>query len=97
MGPILNTLDVPFQLLLHSGEVSKDEQAWANGYVGKMVCPNGNEYVVPNSPVTFFGADPIRTTHVGGIGADTAAVLTEYGYTPEQIEDLIARGIAAGK
>jgi len=95
--PILNTLDVPFQLLLHSGEVSKDEQAWANGYVGKMVCPNGNEYVVPNSPVTFFGADPIRTTHVGGIGADTASVLTEYGYTPEQIEDLIARGIAAGK
>ena len=95
--PILMELDVPFQPLLHSGDVAGDEQAWANGYVGTMVCPNGNEYVLPNSPVKFFGADPIRTTHAGPIGCDTSAVLTECGYSPEEIQSLLDRGIAAGK
>ena len=95
--PILMELDIPFQRLLHSGEVAKDEQAWANGYVGTLVCPNGKKYVLPNSPVTFFGADPIQSTHAGGIGCDTSAVLTECGYSNEEIQSLLDRGIASGK
>jgi hypothetical protein len=34
---------------------------------------------------------------VGGIGCDTSALLAGVGYTPEQIQDLLDRGIAAGK
>jgi len=69
----------------------------ANNYVGYLDCPNGKRYVLPNSPVTFFGTDPIKSTHAGGIGCDTSAVLSECGYTPEQIQSLIDRGIATGK
>ena len=62
-----------------------------------LVCPNGKKYVLPNSPVTFFGTDPIQSTHAGGIGCDTSAVLTECGYSNEEIQSLLDRGIAAGK
>jgi hypothetical protein len=35
-----------------------------------------------------------QTTHVGGLGCDTSEVLAEYGYTPEQIKELLACGAA---
>ena len=74
--------------------VTEDPQAWANGYLTRVTCPNGLEYVVPNSPIHFSGLENAQTTHVGGRGCDTSAILAEYGYTPEQIKALLDSGAA---
>jgi len=94
---LLQAADVPHSRIRRSREITSDEQAWANDYLTDLECPNGEHYVVPNSPVTFFGDERVHTKHVGGIGCDTSAVLAAHGYTPAQIDSFLARGIAAGK
>jgi formyl-CoA transferase/CoA:oxalate CoA-transferase len=91
---ILEPLDIAFEVLAENWEVSKDPQVWANGCLTRMECPNGSTYVVSNTPVDFEGAERTQTRHAGRIGCDTREVLTSLGYTPEQIEDLLARSIA---
>ena len=93
---LLNAADISHQELLHSGNIVKSEQAWANGYLCRMTCPDGRTYVLPKSPVSFFGVDLPDTQHAGPVGSETSAVLAEYGYSPEQIQDLFTRGLAAG-
>ena len=91
---IFTELDVSFEILAESHEVSNDPQAWANGCLTRMECPNGSTYVVSNTPVDFAGAERAQTRHSGRIGCDTREVLASLGYTQEQIEDLLAREIA---
>jgi crotonobetainyl-CoA:carnitine CoA-transferase CaiB-like acyl-CoA transferase len=94
---ILEDIDIVHQELLYSRDIPKMEQAWANDYLTDMECPNGNHFVVPNSPVTFFGLDRTPTQHVGGVGCDTSKVLARYGYSEDEIKDMMEKGIAAGK
>jgi len=94
---VLDPLDFPYQILQHTGDLARSEQAWANRYITNTSFPNGMEFVLPNSPVTFFGIDLPDTTHAGDVGCDTSRVLAEYGYSPEAIQSLFDRGIAAGK
>ena len=91
---IFTPMDVSFEILAQSHEVSKDPQVWANGCLTNMECPNGRTYVVSNTPVEFAGAERTQTRHAGLIGCDTREILESLGYTPEQIEDLLAREIA---
>ena len=62
-----------------------------------MECPNGSIYIVPNSPVEFSDMERTQTRHAGTIGCDTQEILTSLGYTQEQIEELLQRGIAVVK
>jgi len=94
---LLTENDISHQELFHSGNIAKSEQAWANDYLCRMTCPDGRTYVMPKSPVTFFGFEKPDTQHPGPVGSDTSAVLAEFGYSAEQIQDLFDRGIAAGK
>jgi len=94
---ILGQLDISFEVLAENWEVSKDPQAWANGCLTHMHCPNGSTYVVPNTPVEFGGVERTQTQHAGTIGCDTREVLSSLGYGPEQIDDLLQRGIAVEK
>ena len=94
---ILGALDIPFEVLAGNWEVSKDPQAWANGCLTHMECPNGSTYIVPNSPVEFSDMERTQTRHAGTIGCDTREILTSLGYTQEQIEELLQRGIAVVK
>ncbi len=91
---ILSGLEISYEILAENWEVSKDPQAWANGCLTHMECPNGSTYIVPNTPVEFSDAERTQTRHVGIVGSDTREVLASVGYTPEQIEDLLQRGIA---
>ena len=95
--PILTEADSVHQEMYTSADVCKLQQAWDNDYLANVKFPNGEEYVLPNSPVTFFDYEHAHTQHVGGIGCDTTALLSGVGYTAEEIADLKARGIAAGK
>lgn len=94
---IFTELDVSFEVLAGNWEVSKDPQVWANGCLNYMECPNGSTYSVPTTPVDFAGAERTPTRHAGTIGCDTKEVLASLGYTPEQIEDYLQRGVAVVK
>ena len=94
--PILLKYDIVHQQLMNSKDVTKDEQAWANDYLANVKFPSGEEYVLPNSPVTFFGLERSQAQHAGGIGCDTTEILTRCGYSGEEIHELKAKGIAYG-
>lgn len=94
---ILQPLDISFEILSTNCDVSKSEQAWANGYLTHMEFPDGNSYIAPNTPVDFSDCEKAQSRHVGGIGCDTRQVLAQLGYTPEQIQELLDRGAAIEK
>lgn len=91
---ILEPMDIAFEVLTENWEVSKDPQVWANGCLTRMECPNGSTYIIPNTPVEFSETERTQTCHAGKLGCDTREVLTALGYTPEQVDDLMQRGIA---
>ena len=94
---MMTAMDISYEILAENKDVSKDPQAWANGYLTHLHCPNGSTYVIPNTPVEFSGVERELPSHPGLIGCDTREILTSLGYTPEQIEDLRNRGIAVVK
>lgn len=93
---IMNQYDLVHQELKRSCDVTKEEHAWANDYLTKVAFPTGQEYIIPNSPVSFVGLEPTRPQHSGGVGSDTVSVLLENGFTQEQIQELMDKGIAYG-
>ena len=86
-------LDIPIVRMNHFADVSEDEQAWANGYVEKMVYSTGNENVVPTSPIEMESVGVVKTQPTKPVGCDTAKVLSELGFTPEEIQNLHNDGI----
>lgn len=87
--------DLPLARMRHFEDVSKDPQAWANGFLQKEECPNGNVDIVPTSPIEMNSATPHLTTPAPKPGADTAKVLSQLGYTEAQVEAMIANGAAS--
>jgi len=89
---IMEEMGISYEILYDDYDTTKDPQAWENGFLTRMTCPNGLEYVAPNTPVEFSGVERVQTTHAGWVGSDTRAVLAEYGYTEEQIDRLLESG-----
>lgn len=87
-------LDFPLERMNHYSDISVDEQAWANGYLEHVTFPNGNVDVMPVSPLEMDSVGTVHTTPARRIGEDTRTVLAELGYTPDQIEAMIAAGAA---
>ena len=77
--------------------MTKDEQAWANGYLEHHEYPNGNVDIMPSSPIEMKSVGEIKTIPSPDVGAHTGQVLAELGYTAEQIEAMLAAGAAHGR
>ena len=84
---ILMENDIPNERLFHSYEVAADRQAWANGYLEMVSYPDA-ETAVPVPPVQFSDYDTAEHRSVGEVGADTEEILSEAGYSPEEIAHL---------
>lgn len=89
--------DVPLVRMAHFGDVSEDPQAWANNFVEHVTFANGNTEVMPTSPIEMASANPPATRPAPAVGADTAKILLSLGYTPEQVEAMLASGAAVEK
>lgn len=75
-------------------EIIKDEQAWANGCLQKVSYPSGDR-VMTLPPIKMASVDAAGEPEFKKsrpIGADTAAVLAECGYGPDEIAKLYADG-----
>jgi crotonobetainyl-CoA:carnitine CoA-transferase CaiB-like acyl-CoA transferase len=68
------------------GDVLQDEQAITNGYVTTMEHPFLGPIAVPGYPVHFGAQEAGWTTAAPAIGEHSHAILSELGYSPDQIE-----------
>ncbi len=92
---LLRAADIAFENVAHFSEVTKDEQAWANGYIFEHTFKNGNKAILPKTSIQFGSYNvpnplPRAGTRVGEHSAD---VLLKMGYTDSEIEDLEKEGI----
>lgn len=84
--------DLPLMRMNHFSDVSEDEQAWANGYLERMTCPDGETVVMPASPIRMNSVTDLVTHPAPPVGEHTAKVLAELGYTTEEIAAMDANG-----
>lgn len=100
----MNAIDAPVARVQSTEEMMRDEQVLANKYVYRLeatVPPASGqkEILVPASPIKFNTVDSgvVGNTCGPRIGEHSAEVLKEYGYTEEEVQDLLDRGIAVIK
>ena len=86
--PILTELDIPFALCQTYDEVVNDEQAWANGVFCKVDYPRGEKAMV-RPPIDFADTPFPPYEKAPLLGADTVAVLSDLGYTDEEIKSMV--------
>lgn len=84
--------DLPLVRMNHFSDVSEDPQAWENGYLEHMQCPNGETVVMPSSPFIMESLGQLETKPAARVGEHTASVLARLGYSEEQITEMDASG-----
>lgn len=84
---LLDSHDLPHEVLYHYKDVPNDPQVQANHYTYFHEYSDGTKTVFSNGPVHFGSIDPseIPCRISGAIGRDTDEVLKEVGYTEDQI------------
>lgn len=89
---ILKPYDTPTVKLPHFSEVSRDPQAWENDFIREVHYPTGHTHRVPTSPFEMENLEILPLDTTKAVGQDTAKVLSELGYTDEQIKALAESG-----
>lgn len=92
---IFRAADISFERCLTSREVLDDEEAWENHFLRKVTYPTGNQHIAVNNPIWIESAGGMAPfVPSRGVGADTEAVLSELGYTENEISRLEEGGAA---
>lgn len=73
-------------------EALADPQAWENNYLRKVNLENGDELILPCTPVQFGSFPEADFNLAPHLGANTREVLLSLGYSDEQITELAASG-----
>lgn len=87
---LLEEHDLPHEVLRHFKDVPNDPQAQMNHYTFFYEYEDGTKTVFVNGPVHFRSVDPekIPCRISGKIGRDTAEILSELGYTKNEIDSM---------
>ena len=92
--PLLESLDIPWELISSIEDVAADPQVKANGMMRKMPVED-TEIDIVAGPTMWDGAQFCREPVCAPVlGADTASLLAEVGYSAEAIADMQARAVA---
>ena len=86
--------DLPIMRMQHFCDVAEDPQAWENDYLEKVEFANGNVDIMPSSPLEMDSLGKLKTTPAPAVGANTAEILREVGYSEEEIAAMQASGAA---
>lgn len=92
--PLLEALDIPWERISSIHDVSQDPQVHANGIMRKMTVGDAKIDIVAGPAMwdgSQFSAEPQSAPE---LGAHTAVLLGEVGYSAEQIADMRARAVA---
>lgn len=82
-------IDMVHAKLVHPNDVTKDEQAWVNGYLRKLRLECGDEVAVPNTPIKFAGVSEMPYELAPHLGANSREILESLGYGQQEIQDMI--------
>jgi crotonobetainyl-CoA:carnitine CoA-transferase CaiB-like acyl-CoA transferase len=92
--PLLESLDIPWELISSIEDVTNDPQVHANGIMRKMTVGD-TEVSIVAGPASWDGsqfcAEPASAPV---LGADTTALLAEVGYSADAIADMQKRSVA---
>lgn len=92
--PLLESIDIPWELISSIEDVARDPQVHANGIMQDMAVGDASIRIVAGP--TAFDGEPIHGTPAPApaLGADTVQLLLEAGYGEAEVADLKARGVA---
>ncbi len=91
----LDEVDLVWAPVQTPAEVAADPQVAAAGALIEVEDGQGGTYRSPAAPARFPGADAKVRPAAPRLGQHTREVLTEIGYAPAQIEEMLASGAAA--
>ena len=79
--PIFKANEIPYEKLYLPQDILEDEEVYASDILRKVKYDAFGEKVIPTSPIRLdsIGDPVLRKSRP--IGYDTAAVMTEYGYS----------------
>lgn len=80
--------DIVCENVVHFKDVHNDAQAWENNYLEKVTYKSGNTSNMPRTPIQFSEYEIGIQIPSKAVGADTAEVLINLGYTASQIEEM---------
>lgn len=91
---LMSKADIAHNKIQHFADVHTDPQAIENYYVYELQHRNGHSTKVVGSPVLF--GEPQRSEHrlAPLLGENTIEILQRLGYSEEEIQQLIASGVA---
>lgn len=92
-APLLLENDIAFEKIQHYSDVTKDPQAWANGFVFEHTFKSGNTGILPRTPVQFasFEVEPPPAGYGTRIGENTNEVLLDLGYSAGDVEEMVKK------
>lgn len=90
-------LDLVAEKVANPNELTLDEQAWANQYLGKIMLENGSEVILPTNPIQFLNAGPSEMKLGPQIGGDSVEILKSLGYTTHEIDNMLENKSIVGK
>ena len=85
-------LDIVCGRVNHFRDVLEDEQAWANTYIQKYQCQNGEERILPTCPVRLGSHGAFALGKPVMYGENHEEILETLGYTGEEIAKLKENG-----
>jgi crotonobetainyl-CoA:carnitine CoA-transferase CaiB-like acyl-CoA transferase len=92
----LDEAGVPVARVNDIGRVSEHEQTQALGLLQPLPHPAAPDLVGVAPPLSADGERPLHRSPPPRLGEHTAEVLAEAGYSPDDVERLLAAGVAAG-
>ncbi len=91
---IFRQYDLPVERVAHPDETVRSEQAIANHYSSKVEYESRENIYLPMMPFAFSDQEGKERSRAPMKGADTEDILKEYGYSEEEIADLLKEGTA---
>ena len=88
----LRARDLVYAPVNGAAEVSRDPQVLENGFLEPVDFPNGKQVLLPSIPIRCSAYGIRKITSGAALGADTAAILKQLGYTEEDICELTRNG-----
>jgi len=85
---IFKNAGIVVEKLNHFKDVCKDPQAWANDFVFKNTFANGEEAVMPCTPLQTARAELMPFNRAPHLGEHSQEILEELGYSADEIDEM---------
>lgn len=92
---ILRKLDIAYSVIRQTLDLITDEQAIANKYITEFTNTQGKTYKTAVGPIKFGSIDLIPDRMAPRLAENTVEVLLEKGFTQEEIDGLLERGVVS--